>query len=512
MKIRNENLLVTDILKTIGILSAATIISYSFYKITAASNPVFMSYILATVLIARVTTGYFYGISASVASVVISNFLLTYPLHAPHYYKKDYPFTFFVLLVISIITSATTANLKQHAQLADTREEKTKKLFEINEKLLTTRGLQNIIDLALECITSFTERTVIFYQGDSQSGQPGIIKSLHEDHQLVLSSYHEQFIAHWTYEHGKCAGMGTSRCSKSSATYFPVIAHEKTLGVIGVFCGEEQILEPHTVKFLKLMIAQIAMAIERQHLSDSQRMLAIETEKEKTRSNLLRAVSHDLRTPLTSMIGASTILMEEKESLTDQEKDTLICHMKEDSLWLLHMVENLLSVTRIRDGSTAVIKTPEPLEEVVSEAVLRIKKLYPNAAITVKVPEEFLMVPMDATLIEQVILNLIENSIKYSGSKKPVELFVTKEDTEITFLVMDSGVGLNEDEIETIFDGYSMNSKRSADTAKGIGIGLSICKTIINAHGGVITAQNRETGGALFTFTLPLEGENQNES
>ncbi len=504
--------IILDSLKTLLIFIVATIISFYFYKYTEATTSVLMSYILATILISRITTGYIYGIVASILSVIVSNYLFIYFLHTMDVPRKDLPLTFIGLLLISLITSTTTAHLKQHARLADIREEKTKKLFEINEKLLTTRGIENIIDLALEFVVSLTERSAIFYEGDSQSGKNTVIRSKNEEHTRILRSYHETFIAHWVFEHGECAGAGAPRSIKSSAIYFPIIAHDKTLGVIGVFCGYKHLLEPEMITFLKLMISQIAMAIERQNLSDNQRLLAIESEKEKTRSNLLRAVSHDLRTPLTGMIGASNILIENKDTLSESEKDTLIRHIKEDSNWLLHMVENLLSVTRIREGATAVTKMPEPLEEVVSEVIGRIKNRYHDAQIQVQVPEEFLMVPMDATLIEQVMLNLIENSIKYSQSEKPVELWVTKEENEVVFHVMDEGIGLREDEIGTIFDGYSMNRNRSADTAKGMGIGLSICKTIINAHGGSITAQNREHGGAMFTFTLPLEGDSPNES
>jgi two-component system sensor histidine kinase KdpD len=230
----------------------------------------------------------------------------------------------------------------------------------------------------------------------------------------------------------------------------------------------------------------------------------VETEKEKMRANLLRAVSHDLRTPLTGMIGASETLIKNKALLSEEEKDKLIGHVYEDSNWLLHMVENLLSVTRIREGESSVNKLPEPIEEVVSEAIMRVKKRYPKAQITVKVPDEFLMVPMDATLIEQVIMNLIENALIHSGSTLPIELIVSQNENDILFRVSDQGMGIKEDRLSTLFDGYSHMDNKSSDSTKGIGIGLSICKTIINAHGGTIWAENQEGGGAVFSFNLPM--------
>lgn len=507
----NKKPYLIDCMKATFIFVCATILSYFLYKLTATSNTVFMMYLLSTVLIARVTEGYVYGIVSSILSVIASNFVFYYSLHTIDFAKNYHSLTYLGLLLISIITSTTTTHLKKHMRQAFIREEKTKKLLEINEKLLTTRGLNNIVELALEFLSTFTDRTVIFYEGDSQSGKKRAIKSKKEEHSRILSSYHETFIAHWVYEHGEYAGAGTPRCSKSSATYFPITAHDNNLGVIGIFCENQNFLESETITFIKLVISQIAMALERQSLSDNQRLLAIETEKEKMRSNLLRAVSHDLRTPLTGMIGASTLLIENKDNFSEEESDALLKQMREDSHWLLHVVENLLSVTKLHENTSSVTKTPEPLEEVMSEVIGRIKKRYTKAKIKVSIPDELIMVPMDATLIEQVLFNLIENSIKYSQSTTPVELLSYIEKANILILVKDHGIGLNEDEIDTIFDGYPLNRTQRVDSSKGMGIGLSICKTIINAHGGTITAQNHNDGGALFTFSLPLEGEPANE-
>lgn len=233
--------------------------------------------------------------------------------------------------------------------------------------------------------------------------------------------------------------------------------------------------------------------------------LVIETEKEKTRANLLRAVSHDLRTPLTSIIGSSATLLENRNMLDEEEQNEMLGQIHEDANWLLHMVENLLSVTRIHDDQVKVTKVSEPVEEVVSEAVARLKKRYPQAQIDVTVPVEFLMVPMDATLIEQVIINLLENAVKYSGSKKPVGLSVEKNGSAAVFHVRDYGVGLSSTQMETLFDGLSNPQGNSVDKTKGMGIGLSICQTIIHAHGGGLKAVNHSEG-VEFIFTLPLEG------
>ncbi len=233
-------------------------------------------------------------------------------------------------------------------------------------------------------------------------------------------------------------------------------------------------------------------------------ILLREAEMEKMRANLLRAVSHDLRTPLTGMIGNSSIYIEKYNTLSDTERLELVRSINGDANWLLNMVENLLTVTRIKGDNFKIKTSLEPVEEVISEAVLRLNKRFPNAVITATVPEEMIFVPMDAVLIEQVIINLIENAIVHSGSVKPIELNVTHMAESVTFSIIDYGRGIAHQKLQNLFDGGSYQSEESPDAHKGMGIGLSICKTIITAHRGEIYGENHSEG-ARFCFTLPKE-------
>lgn len=230
--------------------------------------------------------------------------------------------------------------------------------------------------------------------------------------------------------------------------------------------------------------------------------LLMDAEKEKMRANLLRSISHDLRTPLTGIIGNSSTYLDQHDSLTDEERLHLVAHIREDSNWLLNMVENLLSVTRIQGSSMKIVTSLESVEEVVSEAIIRFHKRFPDGEVKVQVPEELLMVPMDAMLIEQVIINLLENATVHSGSLLPVELTVTCSDEQAAFCVRDYGIGIAPDKLSTIFDGSSYHPETSSDGHRGMGIGLSICKTIITAHNGTITAANHKDG-CEFLFLLP---------
>lgn len=341
---------------TIGLMAVATALAYLFFIImNNPSSNIALTYILALFLTARFTTGYFYGLFASLIGVVCVNFLFTYPYFQLDFTLTGYPITFVAMFTISIITSAITTNMKVQAKIISEREK-----------------------------------------------------------------------------------------------------------------------------------------------------LLMEAEKEKMRANLLRAISHDLRTPLTSIIGSSTVYLENGENLSESEKLGLVTHILEDSNWLLNMVENLLSVTRINNQTAKVNKSLESVEEVLSEAVIRLRKRLPDAKVNVSVPDEILMIPMDAILIEQVLINLMENAVVHAESTQPVQCYVDADKEVVTFHIRDYGIGIPPEKLPTIFDGSSSTPSTAADGRKGMGIGLTICKTIIIAHGGVIEAVSHKDG-AEFYFTLPKE-------
>ena len=346
-----------DCCTTLILLMGATCLSFSFHMATPNSPNIGIIYMLAIVLIARFTSGYWFGVVASLVGVICVNFLFTYPYLELNFILTGYPFTFLGMLSISLLTSTTTTHLKHQACIIKEREK-----------------------------------------------------------------------------------------------------------------------------------------------------LLLEAEKEKMRANLLRAISHDLRTPLTSIIGSSSTYLEHYETLTKSQQIDLVRHIYEDSNWLLNMVENLLSVTRIHNDTTSVTTSLEPIEEVLSEAVFRLKKRLPHASIKVSVPNEFLMIPMDAILIEQVIINLLENAIIHSHSLKPIECSVDYDEHFVSFHIIDYGIGIPEDRISSLFDGNAYIDPSCSDRHKGMGIGLSICKTIITAHKGIIFASNHKNG-ATFTFKLPRGNE-----
>lgn len=268
-------------------------------------------------------------------------------------------------------------------------------------------------------------------------------------------------------------------------------------------------LQGYQVTFLGMLIISIITSISSTVLKTQQELLAkqdkelMEAEKEKMRANLLRAVSHDIRTPLTGIIGNSESIIENPSAMDDAEKVRLVTNIDRDARWLLDMVENLLSVTRIDEKSSKVKKTPEIVDEVVSTAVSQFRKSFPDAKVTVKVPDDPVMAEMDPMLIQQVLINILNNAQIHSGTEEPIELEVRVADGNVLFSVRDYGRRIPEERLESIFDGGSFGTEEeSPDSTRGMGIGLSICKTIIGAHDGSIKAVDHEDG-VEFVFTLP---------
>ncbi|MEL7610218.1 MAG: sensor histidine kinase KdpD [Bacillota bacterium] len=493
-----------DTLKTFGLLAAATLLSFWLDALGMSDQSGIMAYLLCVLLVSRFTAGYFYGIAASALSVLAYNYFFTVP-YFTFMMLSRHPITLVIMLVAALITSTLTVRIKDQAKLAVERERRTDALFEINKNLLSTRGLDSTVALTNDTIVKLFGRSTIFYTRDPAEAQGySILRAPEDADDPAFQSKEEQAIAHWVFLNQKPAGAGTDTFAQARAFYLPVLAQGRVLGVLGLSCSAGPI-DHGQLLFLRTIASQVAMALERQQLSDEQRRILVEAEKEKMRSNLLRAISHDLRTPLTGILGASSAILENEESFDRATRERLIRNIKEDSQWLIRMVENLLSVTRIRQGTMNVAKTPEAAEEILAASVSRIRKRFVSSNIRVRVPSELLIVPMDGTLIVQVLINLLENAIKHSPESALVEVEVKKDGQTAVFEVIDHGEGIAEEELSTLFEGYGATKRQGSDSSRGMGVGLSICKSIIRAHGGNLEAENGKEGGAIFRFTLPLE-------
>ena len=263
-------------------------------------------------------------------------------------------------------------------------------------------------------------------------------------------------------------------------------------------------LTGYPITFLTMFAVSIVVSTLTEQVKRQGRLEA-EAEREKMKANLLRSVSHDLRTPLTSIIGSVTAVLENYDFFSDEVKKDLLTHVRDDAQWLVRLVENILSITRIKDGVVHISKTPEAAEEIVAEAVDKFRKNR-SMPVRVQVPDELLMVPMDATLIEQVLVNLMENVVMHARSATEIALIVSREGDNARFCVEDDGEGIDEAVLPKLFEELFPHAKEpNADGRRSMGIGLSACMSIVRAHGGSMCAQNRPEGGARVSFTLPIE-------
>lgn len=232
----------------------------------------------------------------------------------------------------------------------------------------------------------------------------------------------------------------------------------------------------------------------------------IEAERERMRANLLRAVSHDLRTPLTTIYSASSTLRNKRNVLTEEQQDTMLKNIEEDSNWLIRMVENLLSITRINNEQVEISKMPIILDELVDSVMTKFLTRYPEQKVTVDIPDDIIVIYVDTILIEQVLMNLLENAVFHAKNMTHIMFHVFTAGQKVIFEIADDGCGISEEHMKHLFSGIYEPQDVSADTKnRNLGIGLSVCATIIHAHNGEISAENRKTGGALFRFTLEKE-------
>lgn len=498
--------LLIDFFKTLAVYFVATCCALALNEASVMNDNIFGVYMLAVAIISVTTENFIWGILASFGGVIGVNFFFTFPYFALNFSIAGYPVTFTLMLVMSILASFLTAKVKNAAILADEAKKRAETLTAMSQSLLTAGNYETIADIAAEYFHKTNNCSAVLYLGSPAESKVVKYKTLSDEDENIFKSILEQQVALNAYNNGKPAGAdidyGTQNCK---GTYLPIGTKETMYGIVGFLFDDTKFVLEDTYNFIDVMISQTILALQKQQMMEQAQEILLETEKEKMRSNLLRAVSHDLRTPLTGIIGSASTLLENGSLIGEENSKKMLTDIQHDAEWLIHMVENLLSVTRITGGTTTLKKQDEIVEEVVSEAVMRIRKRFPKSRIDVSVPNELLIVPMDATLIEQVLINLMENSIRHSGVSLPVSLRVSRKKSGAVFTIADRGKGIDPSRISDIFDGKP--NKPSSDSNRGLGIGLSICKSIILAHGGKIFAENNANGGASFIFVLPMKGD-----
>lgn len=499
-------LILNDGIRSVSIFVIATVIAVFLFQRAWISDNIFGVYLLAVAIISATTTGYVWGILASFGGIFAINYFFTYPFLKLNFTMAGYPITFFILLCMSILTSTMTAKVRKEALLSFLREKRTNSANEMIRSLYSLQNEDEILDACAKYFYQANQCSVVLYLGSPLAAEKVKFHCKNESDETIFSSLLEKQIAQRAYEKKGIFGAASEKKDYNClGTYLPILGDGMVFGVVGFLFPKPKWISEESLQFLLFMTSQLSFALERYRILSKAQQIQLETEKEKMRSNLLRAISHDLRTPLTCIVGASSTLQENHDLRNSADGDALLEQIQSDAKWLIRIVENLLSVTRLSSTSAKLAKKEEIVEEVVSEAVSRIQSRFPQAQVMVSVPQELLLVSMDATLIEQVIINLLENAIVHADSDQPLELSVKVEQEQALFMIRDHGKGVPASLLPHFFEGKDLMKK--PDASRGLGIGLPICKSIIKAHGGTIYAENMPDGGLRVVFSLPISEE-----
>lgn len=496
-----------------GILFAATAAGWMFEKLKLTDANIITVYILGVLLISIVTEGWFYSFSATIASVLVFNFLFTAPRFTLRAYDRSYPFTFAVMFLAALITGSLASRLKQHAGQAARDAYRLKVLLDTNQLLQQAKGKSEILEGTAQQIVKLLKReTVIYDVKNGKLGQP-----LHTIPQggeiLVEDETCEEQAAVWALENNRHAGTGTDHFKQAKRQYLAIRVNSTVYGVVGIMI-QKQPLDAFENSVLLSILGECALALENDKNVREKEETAILAKNEQLRANLLRTISHDLRTPLTSISGNANNLLYNESCLDAQMRRQIYGDIYDDSMWLIDLVENLLSVTRIEEGRMQIRQSAELVDEVIREALKHTGQSRTGRTIKVEEEDELILAKMDARLIVQVLINLIGNAVKYTPQGTDITVRVRKEKAEnsqVIISVCDLGDGIPDDRKERVFDMFYTGSDQVADSRRSLGLGLGLCRSIINAHGGKIWISDNIPHGAVVTFTLPAEEVALNE-
>jgi len=471
----------------------------------AAMRPYFtlvdvaMIYLLGIVVIA-IRTGKGPAFLATLLSVLSFDFFFVPPLYAFTVHDIRYFLTFLVMFIVALAISGLTMRVREQAAAARFRERRTAALYSLSRVLAHERGTEQLCALAMRHIGEvFSSRVVILVL----SGNGNLVVPVTGPETFALDQ-RELGAAQWAFDHRERAGLGTDTLPAAKALYLPLATSSRTLGVLGILSHPtDNILDPEHLHILESFANLTAMAIERALLAEEAQRAFLKAETEALRNTFLSSVSHDLRTPLAAITGAATTLLQPEINLDPSSRQELTQTIFEEASRLNQIIRNVLDMTRLESGAITVKKEWQALEEIVGVVLNRLSERLKGRPLATHLPEDLPLVPFDGLLIEQVLMNLLDNALRYTPAGSPLELSAAVNGNEMLVEVADRGPGIPQGAEGRIFEKFT----RIGGTGSGIGLGLTICRAIVTAHGGRIWAENRPAGGAIFRFTLPLEGK-----
>ena len=499
---------------TVVVLTIATavncVVVFSYQSTTNVSGV----FLLSVIVVAALTGQYFWGLLSAVFGVVATNFFFMYPYFTFTLSLDGYSLTFMIMATTSIITCAMTVNIHKQRDMAKRKEKMAYLMNEMDRKLLRADTKEEIIELLMEHLHIQTERPILYLEEyDSEFlvlDEPVLGE---EDYEILYWPKVEEKYMPEYYRNARRA-LTEKRVilddldpvKGDGVLCMPVLWQDKVFGVACIILGEDA-LNDEIAEYAQTIINHFAIAFDHQALRVIQQQILMEKQEEQLRGSLLRSISHDLRTPLTGILGASGSILENGERMETGLKRKLLVDIHEEANWLLRMIENVLSVTKIGNHSAKLNKLLEPVEEVVADSVARCKKYYPGLNIKIYQPDDLIMIPMDPVLIRQVLTNLIDNAYRHGKSNQKIELAVVLREPFVEISVQDYGPGMSTEDLQHVFRGLGRRKQLDADGSRGLGLGVSICKTIVEAHDGWLLAENVEGKGLKVTVCLPIGEE-----
>ncbi|HEY4158569.1 MAG TPA: DUF4118 domain-containing protein [Polyangiaceae bacterium] len=458
---------------------------------------VVMVYLLGIVLVSM-RFGYAPSMLAAVLGVLCFDFFFIPPYYTLAVRDLSHITTFGVMFLVAAVISGLTRRVRDQAEAARQREQRTASLYALSEELASTRQVQDIAQIAERRLNDAlgVESTLFVADEGHAALKPA------REHSATPLDDADQRALDWAWQHARSAGLTTDTLPSARALYLPLVASRGTVAVLRVGSGlESRLSDPEARQHLSAFASQIAGAIERTELAEEAQRAELQMEAEQLRNSLLSSVSHDLRTPLAVMTGAASTLLE--DTLSAATRKELTETILQEAQRLNRLVRNLLDMTRLEAGALRVNKEWQPLEEVIGSALNRSDDALKGRAVSVELARDLPLVPLDAVLIEQVLVNLLENAAKYTPDGAPLEIRAELRSQAVDVEVCDHGPGIPAGHELRIFEKFY----RGHPGDGGVGLGLAICRGIVVAHGGELRVENRAGGGAVFRFRLPLDGE-----
>ena len=493
---------VRDVAKSILVLLSATLIGYAFYTLGFSEANIVSVYIFGVLVISVITTNRFCGVVASIVSVLVFNFFFTVPRFTFHFNDPNYLVTFPIMFMVALLTGSLATRLKDNAKQSARAAYRTKILFETNQLLQKEFDEQSVVKATAGQLLKLLKKDIVIYLSDGKKLADPIIFRTPDSDQCELVSENEEAVAAWVLRNNKHAGATTDTLSSANCLYLAIRVNQQVYGVVGIAMNGIP-LDSFENSVLLSILGECALALENIKNAREKEEAAILAKNEQLRANLLRAISHDLRTPLTSISGNANNLLANYQKMDDATRKRTFTDIYDDSMWLINLVENLLAVTRIEGGQVHLTQSVELMDEVITEALRHINRKSKEHTIRVSSSEELILARIDAKLIVQVIINLVDNAVKYTPAGSVIEIHTEKDAHWVIVSVSDNGPGIPDEQKSHVFDMFYSGANKIADSRRSLGLGLSLCKTIVTAHGGTISVADNHPRGTVFLFTIP---------